>query len=387
MDKQKSERLSILAVDDNQMNLLVMRSMFKYQEYKLYYADCGQMAIEMARQLHPDMILLDVVMPDISGFEVCRILKEDEAFNEVPILFITAADEIEFIIKGFEAGGVDYITKPFRFEEIMLRIKTHFQYKLTRDQLFETTLALLKLNKVKDKLFHILGHDLHNPIGNIKMVLEFISRGIIDPNKGDQYKKTVNELLRSTDEVFSLLENLTAWSNSESGSLVNIPENLKLKEAVVCMVNLYQAGLNSKNIDLIIDIDPEHVVFADNSMVKTVIRNLFSNALKYTPEHGVITFKSWIKDKMVNICVADTGKGMTQFQIDQALDSNTYQYGDKPNGDVGSGLGLKLCKEFIARSEGTIWIDSNPGEGTQVIFTLPVKKEEVVTEEARTLVW
>jgi len=387
MNKLKSERLSILAVDDNQMNLLVMRSMFKYQEYKLYYADCGQLAIEMARQLRPDMILLDVVMPDMSGFEVCRILKEEEAFSDVPILFITAAEEIEFIIKGFEAGGVDYITKPFRIEEIMLRIRTHFQYKITRDQLFETTVTLLKLNKVKDRLFNILGHDLHNPIGNIKMVLEFMSKGIIDPNKGDQYKKTVNELLRSTDEVFALLENLTAWTISESGKLVNIPENLKLKEAVVSIVNLYQAGLNSKNIELIIDIDPDHVAFADNSMFKTIIRNLFSNALKYTPELGTITFKSWIKDGMVNICVSDTGKGMTQFQIDQALDANTYYSGDRSNGGSGSGLGLKLCKEFISKSEGEIWIDSNPGEGTQVIFTLPAKKEEVVTEEARTLVW
>jgi len=90
---------------------------------------------------------------------------------------------------------------------------------------------------------------------------------------------------------------------------------------------------------------------------------------------------------MVNICVSDTGKGMTQFQIDQALDANTYYSGDRSNGGSGSGLGLKLCKEFISKSEGEIWIDSNPGEGTQVIFTLPAKKEEVVTEEARTLVW
>jgi len=387
MNKPKSEGLSILAVDDNQMNLLVMRSMFKYQEYKLYYADCGKLAIEMARQIKPDMILLDVVMPDISGFEVCRILKEEEDFKEVPILFITAADEIEFIIKGFEAGGVDYITKPFRMEEIMLRIKTHFQYKLTRDQLFETTVTLLKLNKVKDRLFNIIGHDLHNPIGNIKMVLEYMSKGIIDPNKGDLYKKTVNELLRSTDEVFSLIENLTAWTTSETGNLTNIPENIKLKEAVVSIVNLYQAGLNSRNIELVIDIHPEHVVFVDNSMVKTVIRNLFSNALKFSPEESTITFKSWIVGQMVHICVEDMGKGMTQSEIDQVLDANIYYSGERVNSDKGSGLGLKLCKEFISKSQGEIWIESNPGEGTQIIFTLPAMKFELVTEEARTLVW
>ncbi|HAQ19320.1 MAG TPA: hypothetical protein DCR40_08835 [Prolixibacteraceae bacterium] len=387
MNNPKTERLSILAVDDNQMNLMVMRSMFKYQDYRLYYADCGKLAIEMARKVRPDMILLDVVMPDLSGFEVCRILKEDDYFKDIPILFITAADEIEFIIKGYEAGGVDYITKPFRKEEIMLRIKTHFEFKLTRDQLFETTVTLMRLNKVKDRLYSIIGHDLRNPIGNVKMVLEYMSKGIIDPTKGDQYKKTVNELLRNTDEVFSLLENLTTWTTSESGKLANIPENLRLKEAVVSIVNLYQAGFTSKNIKLSINIEPEHVVFADLHMIKTVIRNLFSNAIKYTPEGGTITFNSWMNDQTVNICVSDTGKGMTQGEIDKILNSDFYYSAIGPDDESGRGLGLKLCKDFIEKSEGKIWIDSIPGEGTQVFFTLPAQKAEIVTEDARTLVW
>ena len=269
----------------------------------------------------------------------------------------------------------------------MLRIKTHFEYKLTRDQLFETTVTLMRLNKVKDRLYSIIGHDLRNPIGNVKMVLEFMSKGIIDPTKGDQYKKTVNELLRNTDEVFSLLENLTAWTTSESGKLANIPENLKLKEAAVSIVNLYQAGFSSKNIKLSINIEPEHVVFADLHMIKTVIRNLFSNAIKYTPEGGTITFNSWMNDQTVNICVSDTGKGMTQGEIDKILNSDFYYSAIGPDDESGRGLGLKLCKDFIEKSEGKIWIDSIPGEGTQVFFTLPAQKAEIVIEDARTLVW
>ena len=387
MSDQKTEGLSILAVDDNQLNLRVMKSMFKYMEYQMYFADCGQMAIEVARRVKPDMILLDVVMPDLSGFEVCRILKEDDYFKDIPVIFITAADEIEFIINGFEAGGVDYITKPFRKEEILLRIKTHFELKLTRDQLLETTHTLMDLNKVKDRLFSIIGHDLRGPIGNVKMVLEFMSKGIIDPTKGDQYKKTIQDLLRTTDEVFSLLENLLAWSTSESGNLSNIPENIRIKDAVVSIVNLYQAGINNKNITLEIKINPEYIVYADMNMIKTVIRNLFSNAIKYTPSGGNICFNAWHENGKVKIGVSDTGKGMPEDVIEKIMDPNIYYSTIGLNNESGNGLGLKLCKDFIEKNKGEIWIESIPQKGTNVFFTLPAQKEDFILDDAQTLVW
>jgi len=332
------------------------------------------------------MILLDVVMPDINGFEVCRILEEDY-FKDIPVIFITAADEIEFIINGFEAGGVDYIVKPFRKEEILLRIKTHFELKLTRDQLIETTRSLTELNKVKDRLFSIIGHDLRSPIGNVKMVLEFMSKGLIDPTKGDQYKKTVNDLLRTTDEVFSLLDNLLAWANSESGNQKVIPENINLKEAVVSMVNLYQAGINSKNISLNINIEPEIVVFADLNMIKTVIRNLFSNAIKFTYPGGNIHFDAWDEGNAIKIGVSDNGKGMPQDVIDKILDPHVYFTTTGLNKESGNGLGIKLCKHFIEQSDGKIWIESQPGSGTTVFFTLPAKKHEIKLNESQELVW
>lgn len=387
MNKQKKDKLSILAVDDNQMNLMVMKSMFKNLEYEVFYADCGQEAIDMARDLHPDMILLDVVMPDISGFDVCRILKEDDYFKDIPVIFITAADEIEFIINGFEAGGVDYVVKPFRKEDILLRIKTHFELKLTRDQLMETTQTLTELNKVKDRLFSIIGHDLRSPIGNVKMVLEFMSKGIIDPSKGDEYKNTIQDLLRTTNEVFSLLENLLAWSSSESGNQSIIPENINLKEAVVSIVNLYQAGINNKNISLDINIDPEQVVYADLNMIKTVIRNLFSNAIKYTPSEGSISFNSWAEDGNIKIGLSDTGRGMTPDEIAKILDPNIFFSTVGINKESGNGLGLKLCLDFIKKSGGLIWIESTPNVGSTVFFTLPAQNKDIVADESKTLIW
>ena len=384
MNEQKPRELTILAVDDNEMNLKVMKNMFRQEKYRVHYASCGRMALDMARELRPDMILLDVVMPDLSGFEVCRLLKEEDYFVDIPVIFITAADEIEFIIKGFEAGGVDYITKPFRKEEILLRIKNHFELKLTRDQLMETTRSLLELNKVKDRLFSIIGHDLRGPIGNVKMVLEFMSKGIIDPTKGDQYKKTIQDLLRTTDEVFSLLDNLLNWASSESGNLKNIAENIRLKEAVVSIVNLYQAGVASKKINLELQIDPEHVVVADMNMIKTIIRNLFSNAIKFTLPGGTITFASWAEGDTIKIGVSDTGSGMTPDVIRKILDPNQFFTTAGLNKESGNGLGLKLCTDFVRKNGGKLWIESTPGSGTTVFFTLPARHEDLVHSD---LVW
>lgn len=387
MTETLKKKLKILVVDDNQLNLMVMRSIFNETEYEVFYADCGIDALNMAREILPSMILLDVIMPDISGFDVCSALKKEDYFKDIPIIFITVLEEIEFIIRGFDVGGIDYITKPFRKEEILLRIKTHFDLKLTRDQLLETTRSLSELNKVKDRLFSIIGHDLRSPIGNVKMVLEFMSKGIIDPLKGDNYKKTINELLNTTDEVFVLLENLLTWARNESGNLHNIPEKIKIREAISSIVNLYQAGINTKNIEIKIDVDPDHVVYADMNMIKTVIRNLFSNALKFSPMCGVISFSSEKNDNRITVSVSDNGVGMSHEAIEKILHNNVFYSTMGLNMESGNGLGLKLCKEFIEKSKGEIRIESAPGAGTTVYFTLPCESVNEEINKTAELVW
>jgi len=387
MNSIEPKKLSILAVDDNQMNLILMKSMFKTSDYDVYYADCGKKAIEMARQNHPDMILLDIVMPDLSGFEVCRILKEEEDFKEVPVIFITAADDLDFMLKGFEAGGVDFLTKPFRKEEILIRIKTHLDLKQTRAQLLETKNSLYESNKVKNRLFSFLGYDLRSPIENVKIVLELMSKGILDPNKGDQYKEIISDLLNTTNEVSSLLENLLLWATHENGNLKSNPENINLKEAVISILNLFQAGIRSKNITLNINIDNNHIVFANLNMIKTVISNLFSNAVKFTPSAGTISFDSYLENDIVKICVSDTGIGISNDVIDEILNPTINISNDGSNKESNIAQRLKICRKYIEKSNGKLMIESKLGSGTNVLFTLPAKNEEMVTEDAKTLVW
>ncbi len=383
----ESEKLRILTVDDNHLNLIVMKNMFDFHDYEVHFAECGEAALEMARKYLPHLILLDVVMPDISGFEVCRILKQDQSFKDTSVIFTTAASEIDFIIQAFEAGGDDFISKPFRKEEILLRIKKHFELKLTPAQLLETTHNLHEIRKVQNRLFSVFGNDFRSPNIDFKMIFEFMSKGIIDPTKDEQYKKTILDLISNLDKSFAVLENLNDWVINESGKLKNEPENINLNEAIVSLVNLYQIGIQSKNIQLNIRIDADHVVFADQTMLKTIIRNLFSNAYKFTPSGGIISFDSWIEPGFVKISVSDTGVGMSQDMVEKILDPDVFFSTMGLNNEIGNGLGLKLCKDFIRKSKGKIWIESKPNMGTTVFFTLPVKNKYSVTEDSRSLVW
>jgi two-component system sensor histidine kinase/response regulator len=387
MSGLKSEKLRILTVDDNHLNLMGMKHLFNFQEYEVHFAICGEAALEMARKYLPHLILLDVVMPDISGFEVCRILKQDPAFQDTSIIFTSAASEIDFIIQAFEAGGVDFISKPFRNDELLLRIEKHISHQFTAHELLETSSALQEIRNAQTRLSSIFDQDMQSRVYDVKMIFDFMSKGIIDPTKDDQYKKTILDLLSSLDNGFAVLENLNDWATTESGKLKNEPENIILNEAVVSLVNLYQIGIQSKSIRLNLRIDPGHVVFADQFLLKTIIRNIFTNAYKYTPNGGSISIDSWARPGFVKIAVSDTGVGIAPDIVEKILDPDVFYSTMGLNNEIGNGLGLKLCRSFIGKSRGRMWIESTLNKGTTVYFTLPSKNEESVTGDASLLVW
>jgi len=363
----------------------VMKHMFNFNEYDVHFAECGEAALEMARKYSPQLILLDVVMPDISGFEVCRRLKQDDDLKDSSVIFISAANEIDFKIQAFETGGVDFITKPFRKEEIIQRIKIQFGQRINPLRLQETAFALRKIKNMQNKL--LTGIDIHTPDADLRIIFEFMSNEIIDPTKDEPYKKNIVDLLDNLDQSSTALGNLHNWAATESDKLKIEPENINLKEAVVSLVNLYQHDIQSRNIQLNIRLDADHVVFADQTLLKTIIRNLFSNACKYTPSGGVISFESTIAHGFVKIAVSDSGTGISPEILEKIFDPSVFFSTKGLNNESGNGLGLKLCKDFVEKSQGRLWIETTPPKGTTVFFTLPVKNENSVTDDARLLVW
>ncbi len=376
ISKLQEKSPTVLIVDDNSNNVKIIALALQPLNFKLVIATSGKTAIEMVEKTRPDLILLDVMMPGMDGFETCKIIKSKEENANLPVIFLTALTDKENTLKGFEHGGVDYITKPFNKDELISRVKTHLELKLTRDELETTSKYLYSLNAVKDKLFSVIGHDLRSPLGSVKMYLEYLSESIDELPK-DQLQNTFDVLVKTVDEVFSLLENLLGWAKSQSGNLSINKEIINLNDLTNNVHSLNKGNLKFKNISFSLNIAPETTIFADMISITSVFRNILSNAIKFTPEGGSISINSNVEDGFVVIEFKDTGIGISEENIEKIFDSTQHITTYGTNQEVGSGLGINLCKDFTFKNGGDLWVKSIVGEGTSFYLRLPEKNKEM----------
>ncbi len=376
---------SILIVDDNPRNLQLISSLLKDQGYKLYITNSGENVMTFLKNIIPDLILLDIMMPEMSGFEVCRILKQQELYRDIPVIFLTAKNDIEDVVEGFEVGAVDYITKPFSSKEVLARVSTHMRLKQAQNMLFNKNLELsnsksiiekdaiklAQLNAEKNIFFSIIAHDLRGPLSG----LEGISRILVNKNgkaKPEEISELAALLLDSSTQVFNLLEDLLEWAQLQMNVTTFSPDVFPLSGITNTAIYLLENSMVKKNISLKNNIPYSLRVNADPSMLKTVIRNLISNAVKFTPKNGKIELnaKSLDNDK-IQIEISDTGIGIDGRLLEKLfkLDQKTARPGTE--GETSSGLGLILCKDLIDKHNGEISVESKVGKGTTFYITLP----------------
>ena len=360
---------TILVVDDNPKNIQIVALILREFKYKIIIAVNGQNAIDLVNRTRPDLILLDVMMPGMDGFEACRIIKMDVKNENIPIIFLTALSEKVNIVKGFEMGGVDYIVKPFNKDELLTRIKTHLELKFTRDKLNKTTSDLIELNRIKDKMFSIIGHDLRSPVGSMKMMIDLI---LCDPVLVGlkEHKNNFEVLSQTANELYLLLENLLGWAKAQSGNLGFINENIELEMAVKSVFLLHRSSAQNKKLNFEQNIAEGLMVFTDLNMLKTVLRNLISNAIKFSFEGGTIKISAENKNDLIKISVSDTGVGIQKENFPKLFDLKQHitSYGTK--NEPGSGLGLNLCADFINNNGGRIWVESEVGAGSTFFIEL-----------------
>lgn len=361
----------IAAVDDEIMNLELIGFIIKSIDFDFYGVQNSLEAIDKFLKNTPDLILLDVQMPDLDGFELCQQLKSNSTLKDVPIIFLTGMNRTENKVTGFELGGVDYVTKPFNKHELTARIKTHINLVKAQKKIQLQTSKLEHDIAVKNRLFSIIGHDLRSPLSAVKMQLDFILRGIINPKGEDFIENTVYNLSATTDEAFGLLDNLLSWAKSESGVLSIIEEKITIKEIVEQNVRLIQMALNAKQIVLNVEVPSEAYIQADLNMFKTILRNLLSNAIKFTPKKGTITITALSKNSKWLISIKDTGTGMSPEDLEKVLDTKEQFSKEGTEDEAGTGLGLVLCQDFIQKNGGTLLVESKLGEGSTFSFEMP----------------
>jgi PAS domain S-box-containing protein len=246
------------------------------------------------------------------------------------------------------------------------------QRKKTEAELHEKQEELQELNATKDKFFSIISHDLKNPIAVFLSISEMLSK-MFEDFSPEELKDFLDEMNKSAKKLNSLLENLLQWSRAQTGRLQYNPDTFDLRDVVQNSIMLLKMNADKKNIGLISDVQEQSYVYADINMVDTVLRNLISNAIKFTPEKGKITISDEVKGEFREVSVTDTGLGISEEDINKLFRIDVHHTTIGTSKEKGTGLGLILCKEFIEKNGGEIWVESRLGEGTTFYFTLPTE--------------
>jgi len=361
----------ILLVDDNPINIRVAAKILRNHKYNISFAKNGFDALKKAKTFDFDLILLDIMMPEMDGYEVCQELKNDPKTFKVPVIFLTAKAEPENIVKAFQLGGADYVTKPFNGQELISRVETHIRLKLSREELENANMLLKEANETKDKMFSIISHDLLGPFGNIRESLEMIVNKDVNVDEENMHS-FIKAMWNSISSAYSLLENLLFWARNQQGRMVYKPRLISLNSIIHETYAVLDGVARHKSITLKTNLIEDFTIFADKNAVKTIIRNLVSNSIKFTDQGGTITTKvKNRKDNFVLVSVVDTGIGMDEQTCGKLFskDKTEPRWGTK--GEKGVGLGLVITKEFVDKHGGEIWVESKAGEGTSFYFTLP----------------
>lgn len=414
---QNTKKNTILVVDDQPQNIRLIGTLLR-EHYNLLIADNGPKAIETALGKMPDLILLDIMMPEMSGFEVCEALKNDKRTREIPIIFLTAKTETEDLLKAFEIGGVDYVTKPFNALEVMARIKTHLELKNSKDTIKQQYSELIKkneqltkaysdlehqaqnlnklylqliqnetflrksneelqkLNEMKDKFFSIVSHDLRSPFAGILTMTDILNHHI-DKFSKDELVDMLRSLNKTAQQTYKFIEDLLEWSRSQMGRIQMNIEKEDLSSIIAGTLLTLNQQAELKNITIENNVPIGTYAFFDNNMMATIVRNLISNAIKFTHKGGKVSLNSeqtTIQGKpFVRLSVSDTGVGMNEDKISQLFSLEKVQSTPGTEKEKGTGLGIVICRDFIEKMGGKISVESKLNEGTTFYVDIPAE--------------
>ena len=364
----------ILIVDDVMSNVLLLKVLLTNEKFAIATASNGRQALEQVEKENPDLVLLDVMMPDMSGFEVAQHLKSNPNTADIPIIFLTALNSTADIVKGFQVGANDFISKPFNKEELIIRVTHQISLVAAKRLILSKTEELQRTIAGRDKLYSVIAHDLRSPMGSIKMVLNMLILNLPFEKIGAEMYELLTMANQTTEDVFSLLDNLLKWTKSQIGKLNVVYQDVDLVEVTDGVIEIFSMVASLKKIK-IREMKPEKMmVNADIDMLKTVVRNLLSNAIKFSKENSEVLVKMEEVDGMAVVSVQDHGCGISEEGQKKLLHTDTHFSTFGTNNEEGSGLGLLLCKDFVVKNGGKLWFTSKEGEGSIFSFSIPVKK-------------
>jgi two-component system sensor histidine kinase/response regulator len=352
---------NILVVDDTPDNLRLLVSILAEQGYDVRPASDGEFALQSARATPPDLILLDIKMPGMDGYAVCQHLKADDRTRDIPVIFISALDEVTDKVKGFALGGVDYITKPFQAEEVFARVHTHLALQRLRKGLEEKNAALEMMNTELNDFAYIVSHDLKAPLRSITQLANWLVQDYAEAfdEKG---KEVVALLIGRVQHMDNLIGGILQYSRV--GRLAKKTERIDLNTLVQEVIEMIAPP---DHIHVVLNHNLP-VVVGDQIRLQQVFQNLVGNAVKYMDKpEGQITIGCVDQGSYWTFSVADNGPGIDQkdyariFQIFQTLNPRAER--------ESTGIGLAIVKKIVEFYGGNVWVESAVGQGSTFFFT------------------
>lgn len=404
MNDGTDETRTILLVDDNPTNLGLLFEALNDSGFKLLAAEDGEAALAQVGYFKPDIILLDVMMPGLDGFETCRRLKQNPETQDIPVIFMTALTETVDKVRGFSVGAVDYITKPFQTAEVLARLTTHLSMQRLQQQLQAQNQQLQQ--EIRDReqaeqslrvLLHAVSHDLRNPVTGMLMVLKNLLKTLPESvndadcqEPGNPANLSVNpcppvsgictapvprlvleRMIEGGDRQLKLINCLLEAHTIETQGVVLHCHPLQLGEVIADVVAEIQPLLLKNQAMLVSHVPPDlPLVNGDSTQLWRVLENLIGNALKHNPPGLSLVVEASVQAEQLRCSVRDDGVGVAAEYADRLFD--LYRRGANARHTHGLGLGLYLCRQIILAHGGTIGVDSALGKGCDFWFALPL---------------
>jgi signal transduction histidine kinase len=400
MDHSPSKRIkgNLLVVDDDVLARQTMDVFLTREGYKVRCAPNGEIALKLAGEDSPELILLDIRMPDMDGFEVCRRLKENPQTGNIPVIFISGLEEVADKVKGFEAGGVDYITKSFQREEALARVETHLalrrlqkqietqnvqlQQEIAKSKSAEEALAdrtiqlerinreLVALNAELDDFTNMASHDMQEPLRTLMAFSDLLRKDLGDSLSG-QAAKDLTFITDAANRMQALIQDLLALSRA--GRAPQKKEKVSLRECADLALEALAMRVKETGAQIMRDKLPD--VWGDSTLLTQLYQNLIGNALKFSGDQRPIIHLTFEEREGTQVFgVKDNGIGIEPNYAREVFKPFRRLHGRAEY--EGSGVGLAICRKIVGRHGGKIWVESEPGKGAHFRFTFPHRTKE-----------
>jgi len=382
-------KYKVLIVDDQPESIKYTSILLKKMEFEseIYSAPNGKVALTLIEKIMPDIILSDWGMPEMDGLQLLKTLKKCPDTKDIPFIMISAVNvDAPSMKESFDAGVHDYLRKPFDKLEFMARVsatlKLHEAYLMIKksnqeiaDQallIAEQHKELQSLNTLKDKIFSIISHDIRAPLATLDGLLQIFEDKEIELSERELREYATGVKLE-LNGVQSLMDNLLFWAKAQIRNTREDKVSLNLYDIVQEIYSLYKQKMLKKNLEFYNHMeDIDNKIYVDKNMISFVIRNLFANAIKFTPEGGRITLHSEMTQDSIQISVIDNGVGMNADAINVLFSADTLYTQEGTSGELGTGIGLMLCKELVEQNNGILSVQSELGKGSKFSVTIPV---------------